>query len=68
MYLNIILTLILLVFTGNLWANLTYGKRVEQEQAKIKTDHEEKQDEIMNVHYITIDKLNRIIELLEDKE
>ena len=61
MYLNIVLTLILLVFTGNLWANLTYGKRVEQEQANVNA----KQEEIMTVHWLTIEKLDRIIKLLE---
>lgn len=35
MYLNIVLTLILLVFTGNLYANVNYGFRAENEQKKV---------------------------------
>ena len=44
MYLNIILTLIFLLFAGNLWANLTYGLRQEAREKEILNRREESND------------------------
>ena len=59
MYLNIILTLILLVFTGNLWANLTYGKRQEAEHSKMREHNRQVNEEVLELHREMLNELKR---------
>lgn len=60
MYLNIILTLIFLLFAGNLWANLTYGLRQEAREKEILNRREESNDYMVMLHEEMIRELKRI--------
>ncbi len=60
-YLNIVLTLILLVFLGNLWANLTYGKRQEEEHNKMREYNKRVNDEVLELHREMLEELKRIV-------
>lgn len=60
MYLNIVLTLILLVFTGNLWANLGYGTRQEARQQEVIDKQRELNDYMVMLHEEMVRELKRI--------
>jgi len=60
MYLNIVLTLILLVFTGNLWANYGYGTRQEARQEKHLEKQQETNDYMVMLHEEMVRELKRI--------
>ena len=60
MYLNIILTLIFLIFSGNLWANVGYGYRQEEKQNEVIEKQRELNDYMVMLHEEMIRELKRI--------
>ena len=60
MYLNIILTLIFLLFAGNLWANIGYGYRQEAKQKEVIDKQRELNDYMVMLHEEMIRELKRI--------
>ena len=60
MYLNIILTLIFLIFTGNLWANLTYGTEAAKEREKDRRKQDAINDEVLRLHREMLEELKRM--------
>lgn len=59
-YLNAILTLIAILFAGNLYANLVYGRQLDQKQEKAKEYQKETNDYMTMLHEEMIRELKKI--------
>ena len=50
MYLNIVMTFMLLVFVGNLIANFTYGSKMEEKQKELSNYNRQTNEEVLYLH------------------